>query len=122
LNLYNPANTSRISLSHNSSLSKLDIYNRTTSAYAEIESGKITAPTLNFTSATGGTIQSNNSSKLRISGTKDMVLSTPVAATIYFRPGGDINTIGQMTLDSVGNLTASGSVVAKYQSSSYTTD
>lgn len=112
LNLYNPANTSRISLSHNSTYSVLDIYNRTTSAYAEIQCGKITAPTLSFTSATGGTIQSNNTNILRVSGTKDIVLSTPISAKIYFRPNGDISTTGQMILDQAGNLVAVGEVTA----------
>lgn len=46
LNLYNSANTSRISISHNSSSSKLDIYNRTSSTWASVEAGFITVDTI----------------------------------------------------------------------------
>jgi len=55
LNLYNSANTSRISISHNSASSKLDIYNRTTSAYANVEMGFITSDTI--------TLKNNQSEK-----------------------------------------------------------
>ncbi len=50
LNLYNSANTSRISISHNSASSKLDIYNRTTSAYASVEAGYLTVDTITMKS------------------------------------------------------------------------
>ncbi|MDT3367920.1 MAG: tail fiber domain-containing protein [Bacteroidota bacterium] len=46
LNLYNGANTSRISISHNSASSKLDIYNRTTSSFANVELGFLNSETI----------------------------------------------------------------------------
>lgn len=46
LNLYNSANTSRISISHNSASSKLDIYNRTTSSFANVELGFLNSETI----------------------------------------------------------------------------
>lgn len=46
LNLYNGANTSRISISHNSVSSKLDIYNRTTSSFANVELGFLNSETI----------------------------------------------------------------------------
>lgn len=48
LNLYNGANTSRISISHNADVAKLDIYNRSTSAWATIQCGNIEAQTISI--------------------------------------------------------------------------
>lgn len=46
LNLYNGANTSTISLSHNNASSKLDIYNRTLGNWANVEAGFLTCDTI----------------------------------------------------------------------------
>ncbi len=46
LQLYNGANTSTISLSHNNASSKLDIYNRTLGNWASVEAGYLTVDTI----------------------------------------------------------------------------
>jgi len=48
LNLYNAANTSRISISHNSSASKVDIYNRTLNNWATVQCGNIETQTISM--------------------------------------------------------------------------
>jgi hypothetical protein len=46
LQLYNGANTSTISLSHNNASSKLDIFNRTLGSWANVEAGLLTCDTI----------------------------------------------------------------------------
>ena len=140
LNLYNSANTSRISISHNSASSKLDIYNRTTSAYASVEAGFITVDTITIKSnqsekfirsnAFGGAIRLRADSGT--AGDRGLQLGkvdNNLAFTSSLAINGDSGNISIGTTTDVGqklyvngNAVASGSVVAKYQSSSYTTD
>lgn len=60
LNLYNGSNTSRISLSHNADVAKLDIYNRATGSWATIQCGNIEAQTISiYNDQTARFIRSN---------------------------------------------------------------
>ncbi len=140
LNLYNSANTSRISISHNSASSKLDIYNRTTSAFASVECGFLNSDTITLKSnqterfirsnAFGGAIRLRaDSGTAGDRGVQLGRVDNNLAFTSFFAINGDSGNISIGTTTDAGqklyvngNVAANGSIVAKYQSSSYATD
>lgn len=140
LNLYNSANTSRISISHNSASSKLDIYNRTTSAFANVECGFLNSDTITLKSnqterfirsnAFGGAIRLRaDSGTAGDRGVQLGRVDNNLAFTSFLAINGDSGNVSIGTTTDAGqklyvngNIASNGSIVAKYLSSSYATD